>query len=86
MKPTAKSKRSPASLTDEIIDTGADLTAWFQNPRAVPAMLEPQSLSLEFPAWVVASLDREAHRIGVPLQSLIKLWIVERLEHSPSAA
>jgi len=43
-------------------------------------MLEPQDVTLDFPAWVVSALDREAHRIGVSRQSLIKLWIVERLE------
>ena len=33
-----------------------------------------------FPSWVIDSLDREASRIGVTRQSIIKLWLVERLE------
>ncbi len=37
-------------------------------------------INVDFPAWVVDSLDREAHRVGVTRQSIIKLWLVERLE------
>jgi hypothetical protein len=85
MKRTAKSKPAP-QLTDELLESGADLSGFLHAPRAVPAMLEPQSLQLEVPAWLVESLDREAHRVGVPLQSLVNLWLVERLERSPTAA
>lgn len=35
---------------------------------------------MDFPAWVVESLDREAARIGVTRQSIIKVWLVERLQ------
>jgi len=86
MKTTAKAKRSRPRLTDALIESGADLSAHFQNPRAAPPALASQLVNVEFPEWVVASLDREASRIGVPRQSLIKLWIVERLEGSHSAA
>ena len=37
-------------------------------------------INVDFPSWVVDSLDREASRIGVTRQSIIKLWLVERLE------
>jgi len=37
-------------------------------------------INVDFPAWVIDSLDREASRIGVTRQSIIKLWLVERLE------
>jgi hypothetical protein len=37
-------------------------------------------INVDFPAWVVDSLDREAARIGVTRQSIIKVWLVERLE------
>lgn len=36
-------------------------------------------INVDFPAWVVESLDREAARIGVTRQSIIKVWLVERL-------
>ncbi len=37
-------------------------------------------VNVDFPVWVIDSLDREANRIGVTRQSIIKLWLVERLE------
>ena len=37
-------------------------------------------INVDFPSWVVDSLDREASRVGVTRQSIIKLWLVERLE------
>lgn len=37
-------------------------------------------INVDFPAWVVDSLDREAARIGVTRQSIIKVWLVERLK------
>lgn len=37
-------------------------------------------INVDFPTWVIDSLDREAGRIGVTRQSIIKLWLVERLE------
>ncbi len=40
---------------------------------------ESRRINVDFPAWVVESLDREAARIGVTRQSIIKVWLVERL-------
>lgn len=41
---------------------------------------QQKRINVDFPSWVVDSLDREASRIGVTRQSIIKLWLVERLE------
>ena len=41
---------------------------------------EQKRINVDFPAWVVAALDREAGRIGVTRQSIIKVWLVERLK------
>ncbi|AGA32731.1 Helix-turn-helix protein, CopG family [Thioalkalivibrio nitratireducens DSM 14787] len=41
---------------------------------------EQKRINVDLPAWVVESLDREAARIGVTRQSIIKLWLVERLQ------
>ena len=41
---------------------------------------EQKRVNVDFPSWVIDSLDREASRIGVTRQSIIKLWLVERLE------
>ena len=37
-------------------------------------------VNVDFPVWMIESLDREASRLGVPRQSLVKVWIAERLE------
>ena len=42
--------------------------------------LEQKRINVDFPAWVVESLDREAPRVGVTRQSIIKVWLVERLQ------
>ena len=41
---------------------------------------EQKRINVDFPAWVIESLDREAARIGVTRQSIIKVWLVERLK------
>ena len=41
---------------------------------------EQKRINVDFPVWVVESLDREAARIGVTRQSIIKVWLVERLQ------
>ncbi len=41
---------------------------------------DQKRINVDFPSWVVESLDREAARIGVTRQSIIKVWLVERLK------
>jgi hypothetical protein len=41
-------------------------------------------VNVDFPEWMIESLDREARRLGVHRQSIIKIWIAERLERSTS--
>lgn len=41
---------------------------------------DQKRINVDFPAWVVEALDREAARIGVTRQSIIKVWLVERLQ------
>ncbi|KGK43040.1 CopG family transcriptional regulator [Nitrincola sp. A-D6] len=58
---------------DDIVDD-LDLTTARQVNQ------EQKRINVDFPAWVVESLDREAARIGVTRQSIIKVWLVERLQ------
>lgn len=37
-------------------------------------------VNVDFPAWVVEGLDKQARHLGVTRQSLIKMWIAERLK------
>ena len=43
---------------------------------------EQKRVNVDFPVWMVESLDREAARLGVTRQSIIKVWIAERLERA----
>ena len=43
-------------------------------------------VNVDFPTWVIDSLDKEASRIGVTRQSIIKIWLVERLEERATKA
>ena len=44
--------------------------------------LMQRRVNIDFPAWVVEALDREAQRLGVARQALVKLWIAERLDRA----
>jgi hypothetical protein len=46
---------------------------------------EQKRINVDFPSWVVKSLDREAARVGVTRQSIIKVWLVERLKAESSS-
>ena len=41
---------------------------------------QQKRVNVDFPVWVINSLDKEAGRVGVSRQSIIKLWLVEKLE------
>ena len=41
-------------------------------------------MNVDFPTWMIESLDREAGRLGVTRQSIIKVWLAERLEQRAS--
>lgn len=47
---------------------------------------DAKRVNVDFPAWMVDSLDREARRLGVTRQSLIKLWLADKLGHPATAA
>ena len=64
---------------DEKFDAGADISDDVDWKRARRPNLELKRVNVDFPAWVVEALDREARRLGVTRQALVKLWIAERL-------
>ena len=65
---------------DERFDTGEDVTSVLDLPAARRPGLEQRRVNVDFPSWMIESLDREARRLGVTRQSVIKIWIAERLE------
>ncbi len=73
-----------AKTLDKQFDEGADVTAYLDLTKAKRVLLEQKRVNVDFPAWMVESLDREAGKIGVSRQSIIKVWLAERLEESVS--
>lgn len=65
---------------DERFDRGEDITSALDLAGARRPGYEQRRVNVDFPAWMVESLDREAKRLGVTRQSIIKVWIAERLE------
>jgi hypothetical protein len=64
---------------DQKFDAGADVSGDVDWGKARRPNVEPKRVNVDFPAWVVEALDREARRLGVTRQALVKLWIAERL-------
>ena len=69
-----------AQELDEKFDNGEDVSAYFDLSKARRPNLEARRVNVDFPAWVVEGLDREARHLGVTRQSVIKMWIAERLK------
>ena len=66
---------------DRVFDEGAeDITAHLDLSTASRPNRDVKRVNVDFPTWMVASLDREARRLGVTRQSVIKMWIAERLD------
>jgi len=65
---------------DKKFDDGEDVSEHLDFSKARRPGREQKRVNVDFPMWMVQSLDREAKRLGVPRQSLIKIWIAERLE------
>ncbi|MBM4153891.1 MAG: CopG family transcriptional regulator [Lentisphaerae bacterium] len=73
-----------ASQFDRKFEAGEDVSAWLDLAKARRINLAPRRVNVDFPSWMVDSLDREAGRLGVTRQSVIKVWISERLKESPA--
>jgi hypothetical protein len=73
-----------ASEFDHKFDEGENVTADLDLSRIRRPAQEQRRVNVDFPAWMVRSLDREARRLGVTRQSIIKVWIAERLERKVS--
>jgi hypothetical protein len=71
-----------AEELDEKFDRGEDVSASLDLSKARRPGEEQRRVNVDFPLWMIESLDREARRLGVTRQSIIKVWIAERLEKS----
>jgi len=76
-------KTITAKEFDKKFDNGEDISEYLDFSKAIrPNTLktETKKVNVDFPEWVIESLDKEAKKIGVTRQSIIKVWIAERLK------
>jgi hypothetical protein len=69
---------------DRKFDEGEDVTVDLDLSKVRKPAQEQRRVNVDFPSWMVQSLDREARRLGVTRQCIIKVWIAERLERKVS--
>jgi len=67
---------------DKAFDSGEDITQFLDFSKARRPGQEQKRVNVDFPIWMIHSLDKEAKRLGVPRQSLIKVLIAQHLEHA----
>ncbi len=69
-----------AKVLDKKFDSGEDISKYLDLSRATRPGQDQKRVNVDFPVWMIDSLDREAKRLGVTRQSIIKVWIAERLQ------
>lgn len=65
---------------DKKFDEGKDISKYLDISKAKRPKQEQKRVNVDFPLWMIQLLDKEAKRLGVPRQSIIKVWVAERLE------
>jgi hypothetical protein len=65
---------------DQKFEGGGNITTTLDLSKAKRVLQEQRRVNVDFPTWMIESLDREASRLGVTRQSVIKVWLAERLE------
>ncbi|PTL36079.1 CopG family transcriptional regulator [Candidatus Methylomirabilis limnetica] len=69
-----------ASELDKRFDEGEDISKHLDRSKARRPEREQKRVNVDFPLWMINLLDKESKRLGVPRQSIIKVWVAERLE------
>ena len=67
---------------DKKFDEGENILKHLDLSKAKRPNQEQKRVNVDFPLWMIQSLDKEAKRLGVPRQSIIKIWLAERLQKS----
>lgn len=74
-------KKITAEEFDEKFDKGEqDIIEHLDLSQAVRPNRQVKRVNVDFPVWMLRALDDEAARLGVTRQSIIKVWLAERLE------
>ena len=71
---------------DARFDEGQDVTGGLDLAKARRSGQEQRRVNVDFPAWMIDALDREAKRLGVTRQSVIKVWVADHLDQPRRSA
>lgn len=69
-----------AKQFDKAFDEGSQILRHLDLSKARRPGQEQKRVNVDFPLWMIHQLDKEAKRLGVPRQSIIKVWVAERLK------
>lgn len=76
-------KNISAEEFDRLFDEGeTDMTPYLDLSSARRPGREVKRVNVDFPNWMVEALDEEAQRLGITRQSVIKMWLAERLDRT----
>jgi hypothetical protein len=65
---------------DDKFDKGDEIAKYLDVSKARRPKQEKKRVNVDFPLWMISLLDKESQRLGVPRQSIIKVWVAERLK------
>ena len=74
-----RAKKIKTDAFDRAFDSGGDISGSLDLTGARRPLRQQRRVNVDFPVWMIESLDREAERMGVTRQSIIKVWLAERL-------
>ena len=77
---TKKKHTITAEEFDRRFDEGEDITQFLDLDQAFRPNLEQRRVNLDLPNWMIDTLDKEAKRVGVTRQSIMKVWLSERIK------
>jgi hypothetical protein len=67
---------------DRRFERGENLSGKLDLRKARRPGDEQKRVNVDFPVWMIESLDAQAKHMGVTRQSVIKLWLAERLKQT----
>jgi hypothetical protein len=74
-----KKKYMKASEFDRLFEAGESTVEYLDKTQMKRPGLEQRRITVDFPVWMVHQLDKEATRLGITRQSIIKMWISEKI-------
>lgn len=71
-----------AKTFDRKFESGEEIIDALDLSKAKRTNQQQRRVNVDFPNWMIERLDKEAKRLGVTRQSIIKVWLSERLEQA----